>query len=313
MKQQAITIKLKPIDWITLIFCFWMLLLIGFGWNRIHNPLPFFIGYFTIVAATLLLIWFKEFMKEQSKPENCPSEVCKVVRPKIYNAVAFVRSYYPVTLYLFFFLSVSVTNKVFFSDWLDPFFQSIDFAIFGYLPSMEWGLRFDNIWFKEWIYFSYFSYYLMIIWLPVIFYRKHREAMDEMVFVLSFVFYFCYFIFSWLPVVGGRYIPLAMEMTRQANGGIFTAIMAFIYTNSPHMGGAFPSSHIAIALVLSLLAFKYFRKLGYLFLFLTAFLSFATVYCHYHWFIDAVFGVLTGFLGYWVAQVLFRKLSERTK
>jgi membrane-associated phospholipid phosphatase len=297
MKQQAITIKLKLIDWATLAFCVWMLLLVSFGWERVHNPLVHFISYLTIITAVLMLIWFTEFMKGGS-------------RLVFYKVLAFVRSFYPVLLFLYFFESTSATNKVLFHNWLDPFFLNIDKRIFGYLPSMQWAIRYDNPWLREWLYFSYFSYYLMIMGLPLLFYLKRRKAMDEMVYVLSSVFYFCYFIYSWLPVIGGRYIPEAMELTRQSAGGVFTSAMAFIYTHSPHLGGAFPSSHIAIALVLSLLAWEHFTKLGYLLLFITFFLAVATVYCHYHWFIDAVFGVITGLAGFLAARYLFRKLSE---
>jgi len=310
MKQNTVVVRLKIIDWITLAFCLWMLLLISFGWNRVHNPLFHFISYLSIIAGLMMLIWFTALMKELSRPENCPNDTCKIFRPRFYKVLYFIRSYYPVLLYLYFFESTSATNKVFFSDWLDPFFQRIDLVLFGYLPSMEWGMRFDNIWIREWLYFSYFSYYLMIIGLPVVFYIRKRKALDEVVFVLSFVFYSCYFIFSWLPVIGGRYIPLAMEWTKQSGGGVFSAVMAYIYVHSPHLGGAFPSSHIAIALVLSMLATKYFRLLGYVMLFITIFLSIATVYCHYHWFIDAVFGILTGLSGYWLAQKVFHRFSE---
>lgn len=308
-----IVVKLKPVDWITLAFCLWMLILIAFGWNRVSNPEINFISYLSIFAGILILLWLNAYMQEAAKPENLSSDVSKVVRPKFYTVLQFIRSYYPIMLYLYFFESTTATNKVVFHDWLDPFFQSIDFSIFGYLPSMEWGMRFGNAWLREWMYFSYFSYYLMIIGLPVWFYIRRRKAMDEVVFVLSFVFYVCYFIYSWLPVMGGRFIPLAMKWTQQSGGGVFSSIMAYIYTHSPHLGGAFPSSHIAIALVLSMLAFKYFKKLGSVLLFITFFLSLATVYCHYHWFIDAVFGVLTGLLGYWLAQKIYRPYSEDSK
>ncbi|MBM4399990.1 MAG: phosphatase PAP2 family protein [Candidatus Cloacimonetes bacterium] len=222
----------------------------------------------------------------------------------------FIRSYYPVLLYLYFFESNTATNMVLFRDWLDPWFMKIDYAIFGYYPSLEWGLKYSQIWIKEILYFAYFSYYLMIIGLPVYFYIRRREAMGEVVFVLSFVFYGCYFIYSWLPVMGGRYFEAAMQYTQESGIGIFSNIMAYIYTHSPHLGGAFPSSHIAIALVLSILALKYFRILGISMLIITFLLSIATVYCQYHWFIDSVFGVITGIFGYLVAQNFYKRLSE---
>jgi membrane-associated phospholipid phosphatase len=306
MTDSKVVVRFKPIDLITLAFCAWMLLLISIGWNRVHHPVTHFLNYLTIFAAILGLMWLTEIMKVYADKEGTGKAVIIA-----YKVMTFLRSYYPVLLFLYFFESVSATNRVFFHDWLDPFFLKIDRSIFGYLPSMEWGIRHNNIWLKELFHFAYFCYYPMIIGLPVLFYLKRRKAIDEVVFVLSFVFYICYFIYSWLPVIGGRFFPLAMQFTRQSDGGIFTAIMAHIYIYSPHLGGAFPSSHIAIALVLSMLAYKYFRKLGYILLGITFFLSIATVYCHYHWFIDAVFGILTGLMGYWLAQVVFAKLSEK--
>lgn len=302
-------LKLKGIDKITLAFCLWMLLLIGVGWQRVDNPLHHFINYLSITAGILLLVWLTAFFQDFAQKE-CSNGVCRFARPRFYKLLAFIRSYYPILLYLYFFESVSATNRVFFQDWLDPFFLGIDKAIFGYLPSMVWGVKYNAVWLSEWLHFAYFSYYLMIGLLPVLFYLKKRKALNEMVFVLSAVFYFCYFIYSWLPVIGGRYFPEAMQWSVQKNGRLFTDIMASIYTWSPHLGGAFPSSHIAIALVLSLLAWEHFRKLGYVLLFVTFFLAIATVYCHYHWFIDAVFGVITGLLGFWLARGAYNKLSE---
>jgi membrane-associated phospholipid phosphatase len=308
--RTPVSLILKGIDQITLLFCTWMLALIGIGWNRVQEPLTHGITYLSIIAGVLVLVWLTAFLKEQSKPENCPNNVCRVVRPKLYAVLAFIRSYYPILLFLYFFESTSATNRVFFTDWLDPFFLSIDKAIWGYLPSLEWGIRYGAKWISEWLHFAYFSYYLMIGGLPILFYIKRRKALNELVFVLSLVFYFCYFIFSWLPVIGGRFYPQAMQWTVEMGGGLFSDLMAKIYTWSPHLGGAFPSSHIAIALVLSLQVFKYFKAVGSVCLFLTFFLSIATVYCHYHWFIDAVFGVLTGLLGYWAAQKIFKHLAE---
>jgi len=74
------------------------------------------------------------------------------------------------------------------------------------------------------------------------------------------------------------------------------------------MGGAFPSSHIAVTLVLTVAALRFVRRLGYLFVVIAFFLSVATVFCHYHWFIDAVAGVITGIAGYYLANFVRSRL-----
>ncbi len=119
----------------------------------------------------------------------------------------------------------------------------------------------------------------------------------------------CYFIYSIVPVIGGRYIEEAMAITQQYRAGVFTHIMVFIYRNSGHLGGAFPSSHVAVTLVLTISALQNLSKMGYVFLLIAFFLTIATVYCHYHWFIDSVFGVFTGVGGYFLAKYAYRKLQ----
>jgi membrane-associated phospholipid phosphatase len=309
-KDINISIQLKGIDWITLAYCIWMLLLITFGWNSVQHPLKHFLSYISIITALFMLIWTTEYLKLYNSQEYCSNGICRIMRPKAYKPMQFIRQYYPILLYLYFFESVSATNRVMFQDWLDPFFMQIDKAIFGYLPSNDWAIMFGNSLLSEMLHFAYFCYYPMIFGLPIYFYLKRRKAVDELVFVLSFVFYFCYFIFSWLPVIGGRYFPAAMAHTQAIDGGLFTRIMAVIYIKSPHLGGAFPSSHVAVAVVLSLMALKYNKWLGYVLLMITFFLSIATVYCHYHWFIDAVCGVITGLAGFGVGQIIYKKLPE---
>jgi membrane-associated phospholipid phosphatase len=309
-KDKPIILNIRGIDWISLFFCLWMLVLITIGWNRVLDPLKHYFSYLSIITGILLLLWIEEYLKLYHSKEYCSNGLCRRFRPKTYRAVAFLRSYYPILFYLYFFESVSATNLVFFHDWLDPFFLNIDKAIWGYLPSMQWGRIYDNLWISEIMHGAYFCYYLMIFGLPIYFYIRHRKALDELIFVLSFVFYCCYFIYSWLPVIGGRYYPEAMQWTQELTGGVFTHIMAYIYIKSPHLGGAFPSSHVAIALVLSLMALRYQKVLGWVLLSITFLLSIATVYCHYHWFIDAVFGIITGLLGYQIGIKFYHKISE---
>jgi membrane-associated phospholipid phosphatase len=148
----------------------------------------------------------------------------------------------------------------------------------------------------------------MIGGLPLYLYFKKPKAFKELIFNLTFVFYMCYFIFSILPVIGARYIPEAMEITQTYRAGLFTHIMVFIYRTSNHLGGAFPSSHIAIALVLTVAALRHTKYMGYVFVVISFFLSLATVYCHYHWFIDAIAGIFAGVGGFYLAIWVHKKL-----
>lgn len=287
---------LSPLDKITLAYIFWVLLLLVAGGAKVQDFGIQFPIFLSLGAGIVLLAY-----SHKSLDPLC--------RPRLYQALQLLHELYPVLLFAHFFTSGYAYNRIFFATWQDPFFMKIDKAIFGYLPSMEWGERYNSFWISELFHFAYFAYYPMIAGLPIYLYFTNRPALKELIFCLSFSFYLCYFIYSIMPVIGGRYLPEAMELTRTYRAGIFTRIMVFIYRNSHHLGGAFPSSHVAIALVLSTGALRHVRKLGYLFAFISVFLSLATVYCHYHWFIDALMGIFTGIGAYFLALALYRKLQ----
>lgn len=291
---------LSDLDIISLVYCGWILLYLSLGMvlNRAVEPLRHAGTFSAIVGGILLLaVWQANLDHHKQR--------------RLDRILSFVRGIYPVSLFGYFFISLYSVNRIIFVDWLDPFFLNIDKSIFGYLPSLQWGIKFDSFWVSELFHFAYFCYYPMIGGLPLYFYFKNKKAFGEIIFTLSFVFYLCYFLFSLLPVIGGRYFPEAMELTKLYRGGLFTHIMAFIYNASKHLGGAFPSSHVAIATVLTVSALRHLRKVGYVFVLISFFLSLATVYCHYHWFIDMVAGLFTGIGGYYLALWVHRWMERK--
>ncbi|MCB5286522.1 MAG: phosphatase PAP2 family protein [Candidatus Cloacimonetes bacterium] len=289
---------LSAIDIITLIFCGWILLYMSIGLSlgrakdaQMHLPI-----FLSIACGILLLAWLHRDLDAGK-------------HPRLDKAISLIRALYPITLFGYFFTSGYSVNQIIFTRWLDPFFMNIDLKLFGYLPSLIWGKTYAGYLSSEVFHLAYFCYYPMIIGLPVYLYFKKPKAFKELIFNLCFVFYLCYFIFSILPVIGGRFLQEAMELTQTYRGGPFTHIMVFIYRNTHHLGGAFPSSHVAVALVLTVAALRHAPRLGYLFVVIAFFLTFSTVYCHYHWFIDAMFGILAGVGGYYLANYSHRKLQ----
>jgi membrane-associated phospholipid phosphatase len=290
---------LGPIDLITVAFCGWIVLYlaVGMALGRAQEPLPHLPVYLSILTAVFLMAWGQRNLAPGSRG---------------WRILHFVRSIYPVALFGYFYTSGHAFNRILFPDWLDPFFYRIDHAIFGYYPSLEWGQMLGHWFWQELFHLAYFCYYPMIAGLPVYLYFRNRKAFGELIFALTFVFYLCYWFYSLVPVIGGRYFPEAMALTKVYHAGPFTHIMAYIYNKTTHLGGAFPSSHIAVTIVLTIAGLKFVRPWGYLFCVISLFLSIATVFCHYHWFIDAVAGIGTGIGGYYLALFVRSKLPQET-
>jgi len=282
---QAIDILVIIYSLINIIYILTGIALHGVASERMHDPLKHLIIFGSLIVFILVL-----------------SRIYHKFPNKFWGLV---RDWYVLLLFLYFFEATSAVNKIVFADFLDPFFQKIDYAFFGYQPGSEWEGMLGGYLINEILHFAYFCYYLMgVFYLAV--YIKSQELFRRYAFILSFVFFICYLIFNLLPVVGGRFLPGMMEATQTYQHGPFTHIMAYIYNNTPHLGGAFPSSHVAIAVTVNISAFKYNKITGWLILPIVFLLTISTVYCHYHYFIDTIFGVIFGIGFYFLGNKLYR-------
>jgi len=306
-----VKVRLSPSDWITIALSCWILVLTTVTWQRVERPLSVSIFFLSLLAGIFLLAWLDAFMQEFAKPEHCSLGICRRMRPLSARLVTLVHDLYPIPLFYYVFIFSLLTTKVLFRTWLDPFFIRLDYLLFGYLPTLEWAKLPQPGWLKEVLFFSYFSYYPLIFGLPVFLLFKSRQAMREMVFGVSLGFYLCYFIYSWLPVMGGRIFPEVMQQTVAVEGGVFSRIMALVYINTPHNGGAFPSAHVCVAVVLAWLSFLYNKWLGGVVCLITLLMTISTVYCHYHWFVDALGGLLLGIVVSLFTNKIYYALAEK--
>ncbi|MCF7912719.1 MAG: phosphatase PAP2 family protein [Candidatus Cloacimonetes bacterium] len=283
---------LQAIDILVIIYCLLNIIYIlagilmhGLASDRMHDPLRHIsIFSFIIVFVLVLSRIYNKF----------PNRFWRIVR-----------DWYVMIFFLYFFEVNVAVNRIIFPNFIDEFFARIDLAIFGYQPAIQWGLTYDSWLISEILHFCYFSYYLMGLFFLFV-YFKDRLKFKRYVFTLTFVFYVCYMTFNILPVIGGRNLPGMMELTETARHGLFTQIMAFIYRSSPHLGGAFPSSHVAVAVTVNLCAFDYKKLTGWLILPIVLLLIVSTVYGHYHYFIDTVFGLLYGIGFYLLGKKLYQ-------
>jgi membrane-associated phospholipid phosphatase len=238
----------------------------------------------------------------------------------------FLRNFYPVLLYTGFYRETGSLNQMVYTGYVDPTFFRLDEQIFGFAPSFRFMEAFPQTWVSELFYFSYFSYYLMIVGVGLALFLRDRRQFYHYVSVVSFVFYVCYLIYVFLPVVGPRIyyrelvdfdlppdvIPAVVPVfPASVQAGPFFKIMAVIYHNFESPGAAFPSSHVAIALVTVYFSFLYLRKIRWPHLVLAILLCLSTVYGRYHYAVDIAAGALTTALMLPLGNWLYRKFGQR--
>jgi len=223
----------------------------------------------------------------------------------------FFRHFYPVLLYTGFYRETGELNQMVITRYLDPFFVRLEHRIFGTQPSLAF-MQILPLWpVSEVFYASYFSYYLMIGGVGLALFLRDRRQFFHYVSVVSFVFYACYLIYIFTPVMGprvfervidgyelpARFQPSgSLDIPAAIQAGLFFRLMAWIYGTFEAPGAAFPSSHVAVALTTVYFSFRYLRRIRFLHLLMAFLLCLSTVYCRYHYTVDVVAGVITTFL-----------------
>lgn len=235
--------------------------------------------------------------------------------------LGFVRSYYPILLYGAFYRETGELNQMVVTGFVDPVFFRLEEKVFGGQPSVKFMEWLPHPWVSEIFYAAYFSYYVMIGGVGLALYLQNRRQFDHYLAVVSFVFYVCYLTYIFLPVIGpplfhktvhGYSLPPEfqpvepLQVPAGIESGLFYRIMGWIYENIEAPGAAFPSSHVAVALVTLYFSFLYLRPIRFVHLIAVLLLSLATVYCRYHFAVDVIAGAATALvlipLGNWLYQ-----------
>jgi len=237
-----------------------------------------------------------------------------------------VRHYYPIPLFIAFYRETELLNQMFHTGYLDPHFLRLEHWLFGMQPGLELMPRFPATWLAEVLYAAYFSYYLMIAGVGLALLLRDRRQFAHFIAVVSFVFYLCYTIYIFLPVVGPRIVyrglvdqPLPQEVLPDSDfappesvqGAVFFRLMAWIYDHFEAAGAAFPSSHVAVAICTVYFSFLYLRPIRHVHLVAVVLMCVSTVYGRYHYVVDVAAGILTAGVLVPVGNRLFFKFANR--
>lgn len=239
----------------------------------------------------------------------------------------FLRHFYPVLLYTGFFRETGELNRMFFARYLDAMVIGWDQALFGCQLSTIFMDAFPYLWISELFYVAYFSYYIMIGGVGLGLFIRDRLQFFHYVSVISFVFYCCYTIYIFIPVIGPRLfvreiagyslpsevrnLSPAHEYPLAVQSGPFYKIMALIYEMFESPGAALPSSHVAIALCTLYFSFRYLPKIRHIHLVMVLLLCASTIYCRYHYVVDVFAGLLTAAILLPLANRLYWRFEHK--
>jgi membrane-associated phospholipid phosphatase len=155
------------------------------------------------------------------------------------------------------------------------------------------------------------SYYLILpsATFLLIVYRKW-ETLERMALSVSATFYVCYLIFVLYPVVGPR-IYLESIYYLPFDGPVITPLVKEIVSRGGLHGGAMPSSHCAVALIIIWNLSKEFRSLTFPLTILLTMLCISTVYGRFHYLSDVVVGLLLGIIMLALVSIWHRRFLIR--
>jgi len=225
----------------------------------------------------------------------------------------FLRNTYPLLLMPITYRAAGLLVHLTGVRWIDPYLITLDLRMFGVYPSVWLGQKGQShIVLTEYMNFFYASYYLLVAlfggWLCI---RRQIRALDDFATAVSLSFYTSCLLFILLPAQGPRF-TLSYLGAHQQPGWFFTRMVNFIMDTEAFQGCAFPSSHIAVAVVILLSAWHGTPRLRWIIALAVTSLSVATVYGGYHYVMDVLAGITVGVGGYVLAQRIQRGWYARS-
>ena len=319
--KQLIKLETKPYkglfaaEWAMLAYWLLTTLIIVVCYTKVQNPEAMLWGRVRILFTTAALYAVYRMLP------------CRLTRlARIGVQLAFLSWWYPDT----YELNRMLPN-------LDHVFATWEQLLFGCQPALLFSqltahlpTLVSNI-FSELMDLGYASYYPMIATVIIYYFFFRYKEFQRAAFIVLAAFFIFYVVFIVVPVTGPTFYYQAVGIDNIAQGifpnlgsyfnlhqecmpspGYTDGIFYHLVENAKAAGerptAAFPSSHVGISTILMFLAWHTReRRLFFVLLPFFVLLCFSTVYIQAHYAIDALAGLLSGTIIYYVLFYLTRK------
>ena len=219
----------------------------------------------------------------------------------------FIRLLYPVLMVGVFYRLTGGTMHLLFDGFLDQQLIAFERAVFGGSPTLLLDRSPLNVWITEILSACYFSYYLFLpgFFLPVFFLQRDDIIERAMLGVL--LTYFLSYLLFWLyPVEGPRWV-FAEQYTQRVTGPVFRPMVEWVIANGAVRGGAMPSSHTGVALIVTLYTWRYFGRAAWPLVPVVIGLALGTVWGRYHYISDVVVGSALALIAFWFEKWYYQR------
>lgn len=298
---------LFAVEKVALIYNLLTSILILYLLQRMNHPVTMLYQRALILGTTLLLIY--------------------IYRLFPYKYMAFIRVVFQCALLSYWYPDTFEFNR--FLPNLDYLFASTDQALFGGQPALHFCQSLPYTFVSEAFNLGYVSYYPMILAVCLFYFIKKYELFEKISFVIVTSFFVYYLIYIFVPVAGPQFYYPAIGLDNVSKGvfphigdyfnyhqellkgqdfahGFFNWLVDDTQRIGERPTAAFPSSHVGIATILMIYAWRGSRKLFVWLLPLYLLLCGATVYIQAHYLIDAIAGFISAIIIYYIVSAMFR-------
>jgi membrane-associated phospholipid phosphatase len=180
------------------------------------------------------------------------------------------------------------------STYHDLLAQSWELRLFGTQPSRTLAGRFPFTALSELLHAGYLAYY-PAVFAPaaMLYWMRERRGFAQLVLAISATYAVCWVIFLLFPIEGPRYEWIAP--IGAPDGPVRRVALAILASGSSR-GAAFPSSHMAISVVQTIVMSRWNRAAAAVLGVDAALVGFGAVYGGFHYAVDMVAGGLLGAL-----------------
>ena len=280
------------------------------------NPVDRILFYYFVIISFLILI-FNQNLKNwwvfllAHIGVLCFLQVINQDFFRKYKTIRIFGDLYIIIGFIFLYNEIGYLCLMVFPDYFDQILINLENIIFGIQPSVEFARWAHNTILSELLHMGYVSYFLLIVLLPLILYfTDKKEESRKVLFSITFTFLISYIIFIVFPTAGPRY-TIPEVMNAKINSLSFKTVVNFIFSTTPIQAvAAFPSSHVAVAIVILLSSRRYARKVYYVFLPFITLLVFGTVYGGFHYAVDSIAGLFWGIGLFYLSNKVYPYLSK---